>query len=50
MKPFIGRTRELADLEATARLPGAKFIVIKGRRRVGKKIRRLSVLLSKLGK
>jgi uncharacterized protein len=36
MKPFIGRTQELADLEATARLPGAKFIVIKGRRRVGK--------------
>jgi len=36
MKPFIGRTRELADLEATAGLPGAKFIVIKGRRRVGK--------------
>ncbi len=36
MKAFIGRTQELADLEATARLPGAKFIVIKGRRRVGK--------------
>jgi hypothetical protein len=36
MKPFIGRSQELADLEATARLPGAKFIVIKGRRRVGK--------------
>src|SRR5690606_40240280 len=36
MRPFIGRARELAELEATARLPGAKFIVIKGRRRVGK--------------
>jgi hypothetical protein len=36
MKPFIGRSQELADLDATARLPGAKFIVIKGRRRVGK--------------
>jgi uncharacterized protein len=36
MKPFIGRQQELADLDATARLPGAKLIVIKGRRRVGK--------------
>lgn len=36
MKPFIGRSQELAELEATAGLPGAKFIVIKGRRRVGK--------------
>src|ERR1700680_1811993 len=36
MKPFIGRSEELAGLEATARLQGAKFIVIKGRRRVGK--------------
>ena len=36
MKPFIGRSEELAGLEATARLGGAKFIVIKGRRRVGK--------------
>ena len=35
MKLFIGRTPELAELEATARLPGAKFIVIKGRRGVG---------------
>src|SRR5262245_56353005 len=35
-KPFIGRNAELADLEATARLRGARFIVIKGRRRVGK--------------
>jgi hypothetical protein len=34
MKAFIGRTQELADLEATARLPGAKFIVIKGRRKL----------------
>lgn len=36
MKAFIGRRQELADLDATAALPGAKFIVIKGRRRVGK--------------
>jgi hypothetical protein len=36
MKPFFGRAQELSELDATARLPGAKFIVIKGRRRVGK--------------
>ena len=36
MKVFIGRRQELADLDATAALPGAKLIVIKGRRRVGK--------------
>jgi uncharacterized protein len=35
-KPFIGRERELAELDATARRPGAKLVVIKGRRRVGK--------------
>lgn len=36
MKPFIGRAQELADLEIVARQPGAKLVVIKGRRRVGK--------------
>jgi uncharacterized protein len=36
MTTFIGRSNEMADLDTTAQLPGAKFIVIKGRRRVGK--------------
>lgn len=36
MKAFIGREQELAELESTWRLPGAKLVVIKGRRRVGK--------------
>lgn len=35
-KPFIGRSQELEGLEETAKRPGAKLIVIKGRRRVGK--------------
>jgi uncharacterized protein len=35
-QPFIGRAAELDDLDAMVRLPGAKLIVIKGRRRIGK--------------
>lgn len=36
MPKFIGRKTELHDLTITAQRPGAKFVVIKGRRRVGK--------------
>lgn len=36
MKPFHGRSRELAQLDDVFELPGAKLIVIKGRRRIGK--------------
>lgn len=36
VKPFYGRSRELAELEAIFELPGAKLVVIKGRRRIGK--------------
>lgn len=35
-KKFIGRERVLRDLKAVSATPGATFIVIKGRRRIGK--------------
>ncbi len=35
-KTFIGRERELTSLQKLARQPGAKLVVIKGRRRIGK--------------
>lgn len=44
-KPFYGRSRELGQLESIAELPGARLIVIKGRRRIGK-----SRLAMELGK
>lgn len=34
--PFYGRQRELAELESLLQRPGAKLVVLKGRRHVGK--------------
>jgi uncharacterized protein len=36
MKPFVGREKELEELEGLARSGNARMVVIKGRRRIGK--------------